>query len=533
MTRSTPLQRKLVSAALAAASLAALASCATEPGAPAPTGTATPAPRLAAADVVPDRYLVQLRPETPGNQVKGIAERLVAEHGGKLGWVYEHASRGFAVGDLPEAAMRKLADEPEVVHVEPDVYGGVDTTQTGAPAHLDRVDQRTRELDGKFSDDGSTAVPTIYVLDSGLNTRHAEFGGRASVAHIFAPPDPDEPAGDAPFGADCNGHGTHVAGIAAGATRGVAKTAKIVAIKVTTGCAVPRVRAGDLSEAIDFIVGSPAPRSVVSISIGLSPGVQDGETVRTSVENATKAGIPIVVSAGNDSGDACQQTPALVPQAITVAATRASSDARLPASNFGDCVDIFAPGENIESASHLSNSAFVRKTGTSMATPMVAGAVALLRARPISTIAPIDIYRELRNQATYGVVADSRTRGDRSGLLHVGGFYQGGRMPIPDTGVAAVSRISITNQADELLPRSIEVFVRATHLARGQLQFALFTPQGRRIPLQHPTTGSGNVIDFRTRVTTEGLPSNGTWTLTVTDTVRGTTGAFNGWTIQV
>ena len=263
----------------------------------------------------------------------------------------------------------QLRQKPEVSYIEEETMAVA--TENSIPYHIDRVDQREFPLDNQYSPIGDGEGVDIYVLDSGIFYEHKEFGNRAK----FGGYDPmDEYNGENLKGRDCRGHGTHVASNAAGETFGTAKKANIYSIRVL-GCSNTApwsviLKGVDYAKKIIPARGRPA---VVSMSIG---GYYT-QSVNDAVQNLYKSGIPVVVSAGNDASDACIKSPASAPDVITVAGS-ADGDELYPYTNYGSCVDIFAPGYIVKGAYLKCRNCYRFISGTSMSTPMVSGAVAIM-----------------------------------------------------------------------------------------------------------------------------------------------------------
>jgi len=297
------------------------------------------------------------------------ATELTAAFGVRPTFRYSHALKGFAA-TLPVAAINALRANPKIRWVQPDGEAMLaDATQTPATWGIDRIDQRTLPLSNSYTYAATGSGVRVYVIDSGIKFDHADFGGRATLGADYV--------GDGGNGVDCNGHGTHVAGTIGGQVYGVAKGVSLIAVR-THDCAGnstwSKVIAG-----VDFVTGqkqaSPNTPIVANMSI---QGAPDAAT-NTAVTNSIAAGVSYAVAAGNgvfSGGDACNSTPALVPAAMTVGATN-SSDARAIYSNYGSCVDWFAPGDNITSDGISSTTATAVKSGTSMAAPATAGVAAL------------------------------------------------------------------------------------------------------------------------------------------------------------
>ncbi|PRY12163.1 fibronectin type III domain-containing protein [Kineococcus rhizosphaerae] len=343
-----------------------------------------------------ERVIVQLKARA---DVQSVADQQ-GRGGGRVRHVYEHVLDGFAA-ELPAQAVAALRKNPKVESVTPDVQTHGSTTQVDPPWGLDRIDQRPTAPDGGYSYDTTGAGVTVYVVDSGIRFSHTEFGGRASSGYDFVDGDSDA--------SDCAGHGTHVAGTIGGRTYGVAKDVRLVSLRVfacTNGG-----WSSDTIAAFDWAVAHKQGPSVINYS---GSGGADDLTDEAAAR-ATAAGIPVVVAAANDNTDACTKSPARAPSAITVAASD-SSDVRAWFSNYGPCVDLFAPGVSVLSSTMDSDTSSGYMSGTSMATPHVAGAVArYLQSNPSASVA--QVTDALRSSATTGVVVDPQSA--NSGLLHV------------------------------------------------------------------------------------------------------------------
>jgi subtilisin family serine protease len=352
-----------------------------------------------------DRYIVVLRgaedPESVGVESAQLRR-------GRLRHVYRRAIRGFAI-QLSPAAARALANDPRVAYVEEDGLVTADTTvQSGATWGLDRLDQRALPLNSQYSYDFDGTGVNAYVIDTGIRPTHTEFGGRAFIAGDFVDDDldgdPNDVADDdatpgVPDGNDCHGHGTHVAGTIGGATYGVAKNVTLWALRVLdcTGSG----STSSVIAAVDAITDSGQRPSVVNMSLGGPPSA----ALDAAIQRSIAAGFTYVVAAGNSTADASTSSPARVPEAITVGAT-GTNDARASFSNFGPLLDLFAPGVSIRSASFANDTASVTMSGTSMASPHVAG-LAALYLQTHGSASPSSVRDAIVSAATPGVVVSA------------------------------------------------------------------------------------------------------------------------------
>ncbi|GHH77314.1 S8 family peptidase [Promicromonospora soli] len=391
-----------VSAALAgtAALLAPLAV--------APAGAAQPDVTILGAgapNAIADSYIVVL--DDPGSAagVKRTAAGLAAKFGGDVAQTWSAGVKGFEAR-LSAGQAKKLAADPAVAYVEQNATVSIAATQSPTPSWgLDRTDQRTLPLNNSYTYPSTASGVTAYIVDTGILTTHSDFGGRAVSGYDFV--DNDSNA------TDCNGHGTHVAGTVGGSSYGVAKGVTLVGVRVLD-CAGSGTWAGVIA-GINWVASDHAAGEAAVANMSLGGG--SSAAVNDAVAAAIADGVTFAVAAGNDNRDACRFSPASTPTAITVGATT-STDARASYSNFGSCLDIFAPGSSITSAWYTSTTATNTISGTSMATPHVAGAAALvLTAHPGYT--PAQVRDTLVNTGTAGVVTNPG-RNSPNVLLYVG-----------------------------------------------------------------------------------------------------------------
>jgi serine protease len=366
---------------------------------------------------IPDQYIVQLHKPAPDHPLAGTslaaqARQLAAAHGGQVLFVYEHALRGFAVR-LPDAAAHALALNPLVASVNPDVRMRAIATQTGATWGLDRSDQRSLPLSGAYTyPDHAGQGVHVYVIDTGLNPDHVEFTGRVGTGRNFVAPllllgSPDPADWD-----DCNGHGTHVSSTAVGTTWGVAKKATIHAVRVLD-CLGSGSGAAILA-GIDWVAANHQSPAVANLSLGTLNGRSSDQ--ETAVRNLVNANVAVAVAAGNDDEDACNTSPAAEPAVLTTGAT-SINDARASFSNFGACLDLFAPGASIVAADYGGTTGSTTMSGTSMASPHVAGALALARGGN-SALTGAQAQAQVVSETTPGVVTDPGA-GSPNTLLYV------------------------------------------------------------------------------------------------------------------
>ena len=330
------------------------------------------------------QYIVLLEGD---DDPQAVGLETAALFGGQLNHVYERAVRGFSIR-LPEAAAQRLANDPRVRLVEEDGVVQATDLQSSPPWGLDRIDQRLLPLDGQFAYTLAATPVYVHVLDTGIRISHLEFGGRAFVGGDYITP--------LTGGLDCHGHGTHVAGTIGAATFGVAKNVTLYAHRVLD-CSGSGTDASVMA-ALDAVAADTVHRpAIANLSLGGPPSTALDDAVR----GAIASGVTVVVAAGNSNVDASTQSPARVTEAITVGAT-GSNDGRASFSNFGSVVDVFAPGVSVLSAWYTSDTATATLSGTSMAAPHVAGAIALYLEGGNRT--PSQVASALIASATPGVV---------------------------------------------------------------------------------------------------------------------------------
>jgi subtilisin family serine protease len=356
------------------------------------------------ATVVRDSFIVALK-NSASVQAQGVdptVAALRAHYGGTVGHVFRAALHGFEIS-VNEATARRLAADPAVDYVQRNGIYTISGTQTNPPSWgLDRIDQHNLPLDNSYTFPTTASNVHAYIIDTGIRFTHTTFGGRAISGRDTVDNDNDA--------TDCHGHGTHVAGTVGGAEYGVAKGVTLVGVRVLD-CFGSGTVAGVVA-GVDWVTANAIKPAVANMSLG---GLADA-TLDNAVAGSINSGVTYAIAAGNNNADACNFSPARVPAAITVGATDIN-DNRASFSNFGTCVDIFAPGVNITSSWLTNDTATNTISGTSMATPHVTGVAALiLSANPGFT--PQQVRDRMVADATTAVVVNPGT-GSPNRLLFV------------------------------------------------------------------------------------------------------------------
>jgi aqualysin 1 len=371
-------------APLAVAALALAAACSDG----APTHSAAPpedgaAPLLRSPRAVPGEYIVVLNDGADPRSVAAVA-------GAEPGFVYTAALNGFSAS-LNAGQLAALRQNPAVAYVEENGVVESAATQSNATWGLDRIDQRDLPLNGTYVYTPTGSGVHAYIIDTGILLAHTQFTGRMGNGY-----DAVTSGGNAN---DCNGHGTHVAGTVGGTTYGVAKQVTLHPVRVLS-CTGSGTNAGVIA-GMDWVTANHVKPAVANMSLGGGASTATDD----AVNRMHNAGVTVVVAAGNSNANACNYSPARAPNAITVGATT-STDARASYSNYGSCLDIFAPGSSITSAWHTSTSATNTISGTSMASPHVAGVAALyLQGNPGAS--PATVTGAIVNSATTSKVTSA------------------------------------------------------------------------------------------------------------------------------
>ena len=347
---------------------------------------------LSSPNAIANRYIVVFKnnammsalgvPQTSEMVAKGISTRF----GAKVERSFKHVLNGAVITTDVENAKR-MADDPAVAYVEADQIMRISGTQTGATWGLDRIDQTNLPLNSSFTYPASNGVHA-YILDTGIRGTHNDFSGRMGNGYTAI--------NDGQGTNDCQGHGTHVAGTVGGTTWGVAKNVTLHPVRVL-GCDGSGTNSGVIA-GMDWVTANAVKPAVANMSLGGGAS----QATDDAIARMTNAGITTVVAAGNDSSNACNYSPARAPSAITVGSTT-NTDAMSSFSNYGSCVDVYGPGSNITSASYSSNTGSTSMSGTSMASPHLAGVAALyLAANPNAT--PSQVTTAIVNNSLTGKI---------------------------------------------------------------------------------------------------------------------------------
>ena len=338
---------------------------------------------------IPGQYIVVLDMDVD-NSGKGdfalaatAAQDLTSAYGGVVTETYADALNGFAAQMTEEEALN-LSKDPRVRFVEEDSIVQADVTQSNPPWGLDRIDETDLPRNGTYTYTTTGAGVNVYIIDTGIRRTHTQFGGRAFIGF--------DAIGDGRNTSDCNGHGTHVAGTVGGSTFGVAKDVRLFAVRVLN-CSGSGTNSGVIA-GVNWVTSNHIDPAVANMSLGGGAS----SALDTAVRNSIAAGVTYAVAAGNSNTNAANSSPARVAEAITVGSSTIN-DARSSFSNFGSVVDIFAPGSSIQSAWWTSDTATATISGTSMASPHVAGVAARIK-QSNPGASPATVRNDMVNQAT-------------------------------------------------------------------------------------------------------------------------------------
>ncbi|WP_228767949.1 S8 family peptidase [Limnohabitans sp. DM1] len=396
---------------------------------PAPKNTETPMHVFGASKPIQNRYIVVFTSDVADPAQE--AQSMVRGGKGTLHHTFKNAIKGFAAS-IPAAALPGLLNNPRVDYIEQDQSVSLNqatSPQSSATWGLDRIDQASLPLNSQYKFNGTGAATTAFIIDSGLRADHVDFTGRVLPGYNVV--------ADANGTNDCNGHGTHVAGTVGGSTWGVAKSVNLVPVRVLD-CAGSGTLSGVVA-GIDWVAGSTLRPAVANMSLGSAKS----STVNAAVAGAYNKGVTMVVAAGNNNADACSYSPSSEPMAITVGATT-NTDARASYSNYGTCLDVFAPGTNITSAWHTGSTASNTISGTSMASPHVTGVAALaLQANPLASPAQISSF--ITSYATLNKVSTAGTGSPNRLLYSLASIVPAPAQTIAIRGLTGKSSKSGTN----------------------------------------------------------------------------------------
>jgi subtilisin family serine protease len=343
---------------------------------------------LKGPDGVPGQYIVVFNDDVDEPENRGRAK--AAAIGALIRYSYSGVLKGFAA-ELNNGALATLRRDPDVAYVEQDQTVTLTATQTGATWGIDRIDQRNRPLSGTYTYNSTASGVYVYIIDTGLLTSHTQFGGRA--ANVY-----DSFGGT---GTDCNGHGTHVAGTVGGSTYGVAKGVQLRGVRVLN-CSGSGSWSGIIA-GMDWVRNNRQNPAVANMSLGGG----FSSAVNTAANNLANSGVFVAVASGNSNRNACNFSPASA-SAVTSVNASTSSDAKASFSNYGSCTHLYAPGQSITSAWIGSTSATRTISGTSMASPHVAGVAALYKAT-FGNASSSTVRSWITSNATTGVISGNRT----------------------------------------------------------------------------------------------------------------------------
>ncbi|SCL23069.1 Serine protease, subtilisin family [Micromonospora nigra] len=446
------------------------------------------------ATAVTDSYIVVFKDDAVARPAVGSSvDRLRSRHGGTVARTWNSAVRGAEMRVSARAAARIAAD-PAVAYVEQNHVVSIAGTQTNPPSWgIDRVDQRNLPLDRSYTYPNTATNVTSYILDTGIRISHSDFGGRA----VWGTNTVDT------NNTDCNGHGTHVAGTTGGTAYGVAKGTRLVAVKVLN-CSGSGTTAGVIA-GVDWVTANAVKPAVANMSLGGGASTALDNAVASSIAS----GVTYALAAGNSNANACNSSPARTPAAITVGATT-NTDARASYSNYGTCLDIFAPGSSITAPWITNDTSTNTISGTSMASPHAAGAAALvLSANPSWT--PQQVRDSLVNNATSNVVTNPGS-GSPNKLLYV----VNGSTPPPTNDFS----VSVSPTSGSVAPGGSATATVSTATTNGSAQSVSLSasglPSGATASFSPATVTSGGSSTLT--INTSASTPAGTYTVTVSGT---------------
>lgn len=478
-------------------------------------------------------YIVVLK---DGVSAQSEAKSHAGQYGAAVKYIYKSALHGYAAR-MNEAQALRLAADPAVAYVEQDQKVSISTDQLNPPSWgLDRVDQRDLPLNNKYSYSTTASNVTAYIIDTGINFGHTDFGGRATSGYD---------AVDGGSADDCQGHGTHVAGTVGGSSYGLAKAVKLKAVRVLD-CNGSGSNSGVIA-GVDWVTSNAVKPAVANMSLGGGANTALDDAVKRSISS----GVTYAIASGNGDflgrpANACNYSPARTGgangTAITVNAS-ASDDTKASFSNYGTCTDLYAPGVSIKSAWIGSSTATKTISGTSMATPHVAGAAALYLATNTSA-SPATVKSAILNNASTSKIS-SVPSGTPNRLLFTGTggttpppdpgtcgtFSNGTNVNIPDAGSAVTSSVTVSGCNRKAMSTS-KVFVDIKHTWRGDLVVDLITPTGAVINLKGSSSGdSADNVNATYTKDLSAYNADGVWKLRVRDVYTWDTGYIDNWSI--
>jgi subtilisin family serine protease len=402
-------------------------------------------------------------------------EELVQANNGAVLRVYDSVLNGGSV-KMTEAKARAMAKNPDIAWVEQDVVISTLATQVDAPWGLDRIDQDVLPLDSAYNYDYDGVGVHAYIIDTGIRSSHLEFSGRIGNGYDVIGNDLDPE--------DCNGHGTHVSGTIGSDTYGVAKSVTLHGVRVLD-CSGSGSSSGVIA-GIDWVTANHIAPAVANMSLGGGAS----SSLDSAINISAAKGVVYVVAAGNSNADACNYSPARATGAITVGAST-KSDARSSFSNWGSCVDVFAPGSGIASTWHSSDTSVKTISGTSMASPHVAGVVALLLDGGVSAA---NMPATIKQIATQDVLSGVGT-GSPNLLLHA--LYDGSEPPADDVPPPVIDNEPPQASFMTTIIAYTVIFTDTSSDSDGQVSnwywdFGDGTNSTDKYPPQHTYSGNGN-----------------------------------------